>query len=281
MPTRADFIAKRPMFTVLLSSYFGCGKTVQALSFPKCFVISVDPAGLEPLRQPKNAKLLENLVEYVELGRESQNDLKAVFKEGVPATELSSIHGCIERAKELAAKGEVETLVVDGGTYLVDMYWAKICELEEVRAQSGARDTQAMYRNLGLGLYRLFAANMLTVASRANLNLLCTFHIKRESEEQMQGSVKKARKLMLNSDIALQVEGGFRNRIEGLFGGSLYLEKTLDKTSGVIKYEAICDISKAMQTVIMAKNRWGLPARIDLTNKTLFQHLMETVSAKK
>lgn len=282
MPTKADFIAKRPMFTVLLSSYFGCGKTVQALSFPKCFVISVDPAGLEPLRQPKNIKLLDNLVEYVELGRESQNDLKALFKEGVPATDLTSIYGCIERAKELAAKGEVETLVLDGGSYAVDLFWAKICELEQVKSEkTGNVDTQSMYRSLGLGLYRLFAGNLLTTASRSNLNLVATFHLKRESEEQMQGNPKKARKLMLNSDIALQVEGGFRNKIEGLFGGSLYLEKTLDKTSGAIKYEAICDISKAMQTTVLAKNRWGLKPRIDLTNKTLYEHLMETVGVKK
>lgn len=275
MPTRQQFIERRPCFTALLSGYFGAGKTIQALSFPKCYVISVDPAGLEPLRQPKNAKLLENLVEYEELGRGDTADLKLLFKED--PKEPKSIFSCIEGARELASKGEVETLVIDGGTYLVDLYWAKICELEEVRAQSGQRDTQAMYRNLGLGLYRLFASNLLTTASRANMNLICTFHIKRESEEQMQGNTKKARKLMLNSDIALQIEGGFRNKVEGLFGGSLYLEKTLDKTSGVIKYEAICDVSKAFQTVVMAKNRWGLPARIDLTNKTLYETLMETL----
>lgn len=276
MATKADFIAKRPMFTALLSGYFGAGKTVQALSFPKCYVISVDPAGLEPLRQPRNAKLLDNLIEYEELGRENQSDLKALFTETAPTR--ASLYGCVERAKELAAKGEVETLVIDGGTYLIDLYWAKICEMEQVKAQSGNLDTQAMYRNLGLGLYRMFAANLLTTASRSNLNLIVTFHIKRESEEQMQGNPKKARKLMLNSDIALQIEGGFRNKIEGLFGGSLYLEKTLK--DGAIKYSAICDVEKAFQTTVLAKNRWGLPARVDLSNKTLYQTLMETLATK-
>lgn len=279
MPTKADFIARRPTFTVLLSSYFGAGKTVQSLSFPKCYVISVDPAGLEPLRQPRNLKLLNNLVEYDELGRENANDLKAIFTENVKADDRTSIYGCVERAKELAAKGEVETLVIDGGTYLVDLMWAKICELEEVRSiQTGNRDSQSMYRNLGLALYRMFAANFLTAASRANMNLICTFHIKRESEEQMQGNSKKARKLMLNSDIALQIEGGFRNRIEGLFGGSLYLEKKLDK-DGKINYSAICDVEKAFQTTVLAKNRWGLPPRVDLTNQTLYEALIATVTA--
>lgn len=286
MPTRDEFIKRRPCFTVLLSSYFGCGKTVQALSFPKCYVISIDPAGIEPLRQPRNARLLANLVEYEEIGRADKLDLKEIFKEGVKSDDRTNFFGCIERAKELAAAGEVETLVVDGGTYLVDLYWAKICELEEVRSsKTGERDTQAMYRNLGLGLYRMFASNLLTAASRSNMNLICTFHIKRESEEQIQGSPKKARKLMLNSDIALQIEGGFRNKIEGLFGGSLYLEKTLTKAKKdgdppVITYSAICDVEKAFQTTVLAKNRWSLPPRIDLTNKTLYEHLMDVLKIK-
>lgn len=279
MPSQADFIAKRPAFTLILSGYYGAGKTLQSLSFPKCYVISVDPLGLEPLRQPANTKQLENLVWYEELGRENEDrELKELFKEGAKSDERTSLFGSIEHCKELAAKGEVETLVIDGGTYLVDLVWARINAFEVAKSQSsGNVDTQAMYRNLGLYLYRLFASNLLTTASRSNLNLIVTFHLKRESEEQMQGNSKKARKLMLNSDIALQIEGGFRNKAEGLFGGSLYLEKSLDKASGAIKYEAICDVSKAFQTVVMAKNRWGLAPRIDLTKKTLYETLMETL----
>lgn len=280
MPDQATFVSKRPAFTLLLSGYFGAGKTLQACSFPKVYAISVDPAGLEVLRQPKNEKFLSNLVWYEELGRENQNDLKLLFKEGVKSDERSSLFGCVEHAKEMAAKGEVETLVIDGGTYMVDLYWAKICELEELKsASSGARDTQGMYRNLGLGLQRLFMANLLTVATRNNLNLVITFHIKRESEEQMQGSAKKARKVMLNSDIALQIEGSMRSKIEGLFGGSLYLEKVLK--DGNIKYTAICDVEKAFQTTVLAKNRWGLPVRVDLSTKTLYETLMETLGSLK
>jgi hypothetical protein len=281
MPDQKTFTERRPAFTMLLSGYFGSGKTVQALSFPRCYVISIDPLGLEPLRQPKNEKLLKNLAWYEELGAGDKEELKDLLKEGVKSDERTSLFGCIEHAKELAAKGEIETLVIDGGTYLVDLAWTKINAFEIVKSQStGNIDTQALYRNLGLYLYRLFASNLLTTASRSNLNLIVTFHLKRESEEQMQGNSKKARKLMLNSDIALQIEGGFRAKAEGLFGGSLYLEKTLDK-DGAIKYIAICDIAKAFQTTVLAKNRWGLPARIDLTKKTIYEHLMETLSAKK
>lgn len=285
MTTKAEWLARRPMFTLLLNGYFGVGKSLQALSFPKCYVLSLDPAGLEPLRQPKNQKFLDNLVEVEELGRLDVNDLKVLFKED--PKERNSIYGCIERAKELAAKGEVETFVVDGGTYLVDLLWTKICELEQVKSsKTGNVDTQSMYRNLGLKLYQLFAANFLTTASRSNMNLVCTFHLKRESEEQMQGNAKKARKLMLQSDIALQIEGGFRNKIEGLFGGSLYLEKTLvkPKTDGqppTLSYSVICDIEKAFQTTVMAKNRWGLPGRVNLDTKSLYEVLIETLALKK
>jgi hypothetical protein len=279
LPSKEDFIKQRPAFTCLLSGFYGVGKSLQALSFPKCYVISVDPAGLEPLRQPKNQKFLDNLVWVEELGQEKKDDLKVIFDENAKADNRQSLFGCIEHAKELAAKGEVETLIIDGGTYLVDLAWRRICEFEQAKsATTGNLDTQAMYRNLGLFLYRLFAANLLTVASRNNLNLIATFHLKRESEEQMQGNSKKARKLMLNSDIALQIEGGFRNKVEGLFGGSLYLEKTLK--DGKINYSAICDVEKAFQTTVMAKNRWGLPARVDLNTKSLYETLMETLAPR-
>lgn len=282
MPSRDDFLKRRASFTVLLSGYFGAGKTLQALGFPKCYVISVDPLGLEPLRQPKNQKFLDNLVWYEELGRESKVELKDLFDETAKSDKRTSLYGCIAHAKELAAKGDVETLVLDGGTYLVDLLWSKINEYEKkMSAQKGTMDTQAMYRDLGIALYQLFAANLLTCASRNNLNLVCTFHLKRESEEQMQGNQKKARKLMLNSDIALMIEGGFRNKIEGLFGGSLYLEKVFDKEKNTINYTALCDTQKAFQTTVLAKNRWGLAPRISLNQKSLYEQLMETLATPK
>lgn len=282
LPNREDFVKRRPAFTCLLSGYFGAGKTLQALSFPKCYVISVDPNGLEPLRQPKNQKFLDNLAWYEEIGREDKTELKDIFDHSAKADKRTSIYGCIEHAKQLAAKGEVETLVLDGGTYLVDLCWAKINEFEKkMSVQKGTLDSQSMYRELGIGLHQLFAANLLTGCNRSNMNLICTFHLKRESDEQMQGNPKKARKLMLNSDIALMIEGGFRNKIEGLFGGSLYLEKVFDKEKNVINYSALCDVGVAFKTTVLAKNRWGLKPRIDLNNKSLYEHLMETLAAPK
>src|SRR5437899_1942624 len=101
MPDRATFVQRRPAFTILLSGHFGSGKTLQSLGFPKCYVISVDPSGLEPLRQPKNEKFLNNLVWYEELGRESTTDLKTLFDEAAKADNHASLFGCIAHAKEL------------------------------------------------------------------------------------------------------------------------------------------------------------------------------------
>lgn len=282
MPSQTEFLSKRPALTLNISGYFGSGKTLQALSFPKCYVISCDPAGLETLRQPRNSKFLANLVHYEELHVEQKAELVAVFKESAKSDERSSVYGCIAHVKELAAKGDVESLVIDGFTYFVDLKWRQINEYEQARsATTGNTDSQAMYRNLGLYMHRFVAADLMTMATRHNLNVILTTHLKRESEETVQGNDKiknRARKVMTKSDIAPMIEGGFRNKLSGLVGGDLYLEKSLK--DGGIKYEAICDMAVGLGTVVMAKNRWGLPARLDLTNKSLYDAIMQSLASK-
>lgn len=281
MPSKDEFSKRRPAFTLLLNGYFGTGKSLQAHSFPKCYTLSIDPGGLETLRQPKNKSYLDNLVWYEELNQSDKQDLKQLFNENAKSTERSSVFGCFAHIRELAAKGEIETLIVDGGSYLVDLAWAKIVEFEEVRsANTGQRDSQAMYRSLGIYLQRLFATELLTLATRNNLNCIVTFHLKRESQEQIEGGPggKRARKVILNSDITLQCEGGFRNKIEGLFGGSLYLDKSIK--DGKVNYTAICDVATAFGTVVVAKNRWGLPTRLSLNDKSLYTALMDSLHLK-
>ena len=146
MPDRDAFLQRRPSLTVNISSFFGHGKTLQAHSFPKCYTVSCDPAGLETLRQPANAKFLANLVHYEELHNHSRDELKELFRESATANDHGSVYGCLAHVKELAAKGEVETLVIDGFTYLVDMKWRQINEYEVAKSSStGNIDTQAMY----------------------------------------------------------------------------------------------------------------------------------------
>lgn len=281
MPTREEFLQRRPSITAMINSYFGNGKTLQAHSFPRCYTISCDPAGLETLRQPQNAKYLNNLIEYDELHNENEAELKKLFRETAKADERDSIYGCLAHARELVTAKAIDTLVLDGASYFVDMKWQHINEFEEVRSgNTGNRDSQAMYRNLGLYLQRFFASDLMTMATRNGLNVICTFHLKRESEEAVQGGAAKnrARKVALNSDIAPLIEGGFRQRAEGLFGASIYLDKKI--VEGKPKYEAICDIATGLGTIVNAKNRYGLPAKLDLTNKSLYEAIMSSLQVK-
>lgn len=281
MPTREQFLQRRPSITAMLNSYFGGGKTLQAHSFPRCYTISCDPAGLETLRQPKNSKYLANLIEFDELHNENEQELKKLFRETAKADERDSIYGCLAHARDLVAQKAIDTLVLDGASYFVDMKWQHINEFEEVRSgNTGNRDSQAMYRNLGLYLQRFFASDLMTMATRNGLNVICTFHLKRESEEAVQGGTAKnrARKVALNSDIAPLIEGGFRQRAEGLFGASIYLDKKI--VEGKAKYEAICDIATGLGTIVNAKNRYGLPPKLDLTNSSLYDKIMESLQVK-
>lgn len=283
MPDRSTFLERKPALTLNISGYFGSGKTLQSLSFPKCYVISCDPAGLETVRQPANAKYLNNLVWYEELHNHSKEELKELFRESAKAEERGSVYGCIAHAKELAASGEVETLVIDGFTYFVDMKWRQINEYEVAKSSStGNLDTQAMYRNLGLYLHRFVASDLMTVATRNNLNVILTTHIKRESEEQVHGNAaikNRAGKVMKNSDIASQIEGGFRNKLSGLVGGDLYLEKTLK--DGKVVYDALCDMTRGYGGIVNAKNRFGLPARLSLNEKSLYEAIVEALKIKR
>lgn len=282
MPSKTEFEQRRPTFTLNLSGHFGSGKTLQAHSFPKCYTISVDPAGLETLRQPRNRAFLDNLVWFEELNTEKDIELKQLFNLNATADQCDSLFGCLAHAKQLAAAGEVETLVIDGFSFLCDLKWQQICRFEEVKSErTGNLDTQAMYRALGLQLYRLVATDIMTLATRHNLSVIFTTHLKRESEEAVQGNANlknRARKVVLNSDLAPMIEGGFRNKFEGLVGASLYLEKKLD--GGSLKYTAICDTTTAMGTVVCAKNRFGLPTRLDLMSRTLYQAVSESLNGK-
>jgi hypothetical protein len=283
MPNKDDFIARRPALTLNISGFFGTGKTLQSLSFPKCYVISCDPAGLETIRQPDNAKFLANLVWYEELHNHSKEELKELFREAATSTEHGSVYGCIAHAKELAAKGEVETLIIDGFTYFVDMKWRQINEYEVAKSQTtGNVDSQAMYRNLGLYLHRFVASDLMTAATRNGLHVILTTHLKRESEEQVHGNAaikNRAKKVMTNSDIAAQIEGGFRNKLSGLVGADLYLEKTL-KDSKIV-YDALCDLTRGYGGWVNAKNRFGLPPRLNLNDKTLYEAITEALKIKR
>lgn len=280
-PSALEFKEKHPAFTMLLNAYFGYGKTYQAMTFPKVYAIGFDPSGLDILYQKGNEKLLANLVWYEYMAHKDEKDLAELFRETAKATEHTSFFGCLAHAEEMARDRAINTLLLDGFTYMVDAKWEQINEFETVKSvASGNVDTQAMYRNLGLYLARVYASRVLILATRYNLNVITTCHIKRESQDTVQGNDKtknRARKVAIDSDIAPQIEGGFRNKVEGLVGASLYLDKKIG-TDNKTRYLAYCDKTLAWGTVVNAKNRYGLPQVLELGNGNLYDSLMKSVN---
>lgn len=281
MPGVEEFRAKKPTSTVLINGYFGDGKTHAGMTYPRVYCTCFDPSGLDILYRKGNERLLNNLVHYEYIRNANEDELKKVFQENAKAEERYSIYGCIRHAEQMAKEGKIETLFLDGGTYLFDMRWQYINEYEEQKSgNTGNIDTQAMYRNLGLWSQRFVGSDLLTIATRYNLNVVMTCHLKREAKDAVQGSDKtpnRSRKVSLESDISPMIEGGFRSKIEGLFGASIYLDTKLDATGKQTKL-AYCDTTFAYGTVVRAKNRYGLPAKLDITGKEFYAELMKNIN---
>lgn len=270
MPSGKELLSSPPAVTILMNAHYGAGKTRQGMSFEKVQAIGFDPSGLDILKQKELSSIASNLVWYDYVNPMTDDELRDVFRQQ-PNKEgkRGLIYQLLEEAKERATKGEIKTILLDGTTYFCDLRW-RLINIDEIQKseRTGNVDTQAMYRNLGIWLQTFFARDLLPLATRHGLNVICTCHLKREGEEQVQGTDKKAGKINKMSDIAPMIEGGFRNKIEGLFGASIYLERKIG-TDGKVQFLAHCNIKQALGTVVDAKNRYGLPQSIDLTGKNL------------
>lgn len=269
MPQGKQLLESDPAITILLNAHYGAGKTRQGMTFPKVYAIGFDPSGLDILKQKSLSKLADNLAWYEYVNPMTDDDLRDAYRMIPKDGKRGLIYQHLEQVKELAEKGEVKSVLLDGVTYFADLRW-RLINLDEVQKseKTGNVDTQAMYRNLGIWLQAFFARDLLPLATRHGLNVICTCHLKREGEEQVQGTDKKAGKINKMSDIAPMIEGGFRNKIEGLFGASIYLERKVDN-SGKITYLAHSNAKAALGTIVEAKNRYGLPATLDVTDKNL------------
>lgn len=275
MATRDDFKKRKPSFAILANSMYGEGKTHFGMTFPKVFYIGFEPNGIDILYRPQNKALLDNLVEYEYVIPSNDADLKAIFDEGTEKDGYKKglIYRHIKRAKELAAEGKVETLFIDNVTYLGDMQWNYINTFHKsVSQRTGEIDTQSMYNQLGLFLDRLFLMEVLTFPG----NVVASCHLKRESEEAMEGKKQRAGKVDKLSDIYPNVLGSFRDKIAGKFGASIYLERKIQGATS--QFIAYCQKTRAFGTVIYAKNRYGLPTVVEGIS---YQTLMKANETKQ
>ena len=251
MPTLDEFKQQAPTFTVLANGLFGSGKTHLGMTFPKVYYLGFEPSGLDILRIPDNKDLMSNLVEYEYAEPSTVAQYKEWFEKG---GRKGKLYSSLDRAKALFTEGKVTTLFVDNLTYMVDKYWQYINEFHKVFGKTGNLDTQAMYGQLRSDMMFLFAGEILSFRG----NIVASCHLKRESEDTMQGGENRAGKVDRMSDLAPQILGSFRDLIPGLFGAVIYLDQRSDG-----KRIAYCTKQKAFGTIIYAKNRYGLPPIVE------------------
>lgn len=286
-------ILKAQGISVWVNGPAGSGKTRLALGFPDVYAVTFDPTGLDLLKEPENEALRGNLRWHAPMN-------------GLPLTELfaysetageSGIYPAIALAKELAQKGEIKTFLLDGFTYLAQLKWTAILEAEGVdpnrkeKVDKRQFDTRKAYDALASYLDHLVLQNILPLTTRYKLNVVVTCHVQRESQntiEGMEGGGELARaskrSVKLDSDLAPQVLGGFRQRIDGLPSAMIYLDNILQnvekdgKLTEEIKYIAYCKLTKSQSfdTVIRAKNRYGL-GTLNLTGASFYKTLVRKI----
>lgn len=284
--------------SIWLNGGAGSGKTLQGMTFPKVMIITFDPTGTDVLRQPENQKYIDNLVVHVPL---NGIPLDEVFRFTEEPSERS-IYGAIALARKLGPLGErkIETVFLDGFNYLATLKWTQICESKGVvwtEKQSMDRkesDQRSWYDALGSYLDHLVLQNLLPLATRDRLNIVVSCHLQRESDNTVKGiqlartpnmmeqQAQSKRQVNLDSDLSPQVLGSFRQRIAGLPSAMIYLEDRLEQDKDgkeIVQYYAYCrrTRSESMDTVILAKNRFGL-GTLRLTNGNLYRTIVNKIA---
>lgn len=262
MPNRDEFFAQKNKTSLLLCANFGEGKTTVGISFPKFYYIGFRQGGLSVLEQDKNAKFRDNLVHYEELVPMSDEELREFFS---PANRAGKLFKVIDHAKELAKKGEVDTLFIDDFTDCVNNIQKFVWTFKKSLTEKGAEDTQKMYGTLLRDLSDLFDRDIMTFRKVGNLVVAC--HLMRESEQTVEGVKTRAGLVDKMSNIFPDISGSFRREIQRKFENVFYLENRLQDK----KFVAYTCKQLAFGTVILAKNVKGLPPIVENASyQTLF-----------
>lgn len=254
----------------------GSGKTRQSIAFPKCYFTEIgDTYGLKTvLEDPKNIKLRANLVHYVPLDLEDKKEAKEIFAVTSDPKRTDSIYGVMAHVKQMAQDKAIETLVLDGGSFLFDFKGAQIGKT----GSGSADDKWAYYRQLKEDLTWFVNSNVMPMVSRHNLNVIFNFHIQRESEEA------KAKQTSRDADMSPRIEGSFRQAMSALPRAMIYLHQSVEMrgTEQKLKYSAYCQRVKVPHVgLIPAKNSYGLGPVLDVTDKSIYQILVETMNKGK
>lgn len=277
MPSIEEYKKQRPAYSLCLIGPAGSGKTEQGCGFPKVYYIGTDPTGLDTVfYQERTAKLVDNLVQVEIL---NGLPLEKVF--AVDETSLESLFGNIAYATELAAQGKVRTIFLDNLTYLVSMKWEHL-------GGDNNRNTQQAYGQLSQFASDLMLTRLLPLAARNRINIVTAIHVQRESNEYVKGVEeysggkrksdevgRSKRQVNLNRDLSPMILGSFRQAVSGMPSALIYLNNEISQ-DGKLTYLAYTQKQdvKIWDTEIEAKNRYGLPPVLNLTNASLYATLV-------
>ncbi len=238
MKTMKDLKQNRKVQVKLLTiGETGAGKTHMAATFPKAYFLITEPEGTATfVNQPK---LHENIVGWDYFIPTSSENTKEVFDNLIKAT---------DKAREMAQKGEIETLVLDNMTYLAENRWIYINKYAAQYGRSGELNTQAMYGDLNRWLYSFTLMKLLSCPC----NVVVNCHEMLESEEALDKKPDKT------SPILPSILGGFRDKAGGMFSCVFHLmkKKGADKQT---HFFARTDKGQGRN----AKNRYKLPEVIE------------------
>lgn len=298
MPTKEEFLTAPQRFVLLVLGMPDSGKSDLIMSFPGVYVIGFDETGFGILRNKteRSRQLANNLVhiEFPGVGADLFRETAKVNADEKPrvisAADRYSVFGCLKHVVELAKEKKIQTLGFDGLNYFVGAKWQQICADPKNLTTSGDLNSFAAYNDLKVYLNRFMWSLLLPAATRNGLNLIVTVHIKRESPAAIEGLDAKGKKtsggkVAKDSDLSPIIEGSFRNEIDGKFGGVIYLEhkpgmkRVGTETIAGVNYYAYCqkiDLNEdTLGTVILAKNKYGLPPKVNLTDKSFYEILLK------
>lgn len=235
----------------LASSYPGGGKSYFGLTHPKVAWLITEP-GSEILIDT-HPNLGKNLVWKEQFIPSPIEDVKVVFER---------LEKAIIKAHMDCKEGLVETLDLDNLSFLMEYRWQYINKYEKQFGSNGALDNRSMYGTLGRWGFQFIINSILSFPG----NVIVTCHEQVEGEEAMANKVDKS------SPIVPSILGGLRDKLEGMFSASIYLDK--QKIAGGYKYVARCQKGGQRN----AKNRYGLP---ELVEDISYQKIIDTINNNK
>lgn len=293
MPTREQFMQQPKRIKMLANGHFGSGKSHLGFTFPKVYAVVTEPQDMGLLADPANAHLLANLVEYdlcyVD-GSEGKFDWKQLVEEPTGICPLPPLPGqtkeggllyqSIRNAHKSAKAHQVETLFLDNLTYTAEGFFQYLEKYrpQEFIGESGSVDKRKMYGYLSNWLYRFLMTSVVNFPG----NVVVSCHLKTEGEEKM----KKKKDGQV--EVVPNILGGFRDKAEGLFTASIYLERKLlsitgkdGKVTQTPKFYAYTQNQIALGSKILAKNVHGLPPRMEnISYQSIMDHINRQVVGK-